>query len=271
MTYKDQFVAEIKVNGKILRLRDDTAYLPFGCEYTLYLKNLNSRRASVKVSIDGEDVLDGQSLVIDANSSTELQGFLKGNVARNSFRFIQKTKDIQDHRGDKIDDGMIRIEFAYEKEIDPIIKKTIIHEHHYYKYDNPFHWNYRGFYHDDNSQPITYGNSSSAVPQSINTNTVRSCFNHNVESNVVMDSLDNTPNDDEGITVKGSEIHQGFHTTYLGELEPSQVIVIRLKGKTDSKPIQQPLTVQSKLKCPTCGKHCKSSFKFCPNCATFLE
>ena len=112
MTYKDQFVVEVKCRGKILRVKDDAVHLPFGSEYSLYLKNLNSRRASVTISIDGQDVLDNQSLILEPNSSTELEGFLRGTTAKNRFKFINKTKEIQEHRGDKIDDGIIRVEFA---------------------------------------------------------------------------------------------------------------------------------------------------------------
>jgi hypothetical protein len=255
MTYKDQFVAEIKVNGKILRLKNDTAYLPFGSEYTLYLKNLNSRRASVKIHIDGQDVLDGSSLVLDANSSAELKGFLKGTVATNSFRFIQKTKDIQDHRGDKIDDGLIRIEFAYEKDLS------------YFLNNKPFDWNYGGYFTGTTAEcSCSYSPYSGSSPLKGH---MRSATYSNNKVEILNELTE--PQQDEGITVKGSEINQQFNETIVGDLEASQVIVIMLKGATEKKNIIKPLTIKSKLKCSTCGKHCRSSFKFCPNCATYLE
>jgi len=136
MTYQDYFVAEIKVNGKIMRVKDGAVYLPFGSEYSILLKNLNTKRAAVKVSIDGDDVLDNSSLILDANSETELQGFLRGNIAKNRFRFIHKTKQISEHRGDRADDGLVRIEFAFEKpKPEPPIVKTIDEVHHIYHYD----------------------------------------------------------------------------------------------------------------------------------------
>jgi len=107
MTYKNYFVVEVKSKGKILRVKNGVISLPFGSEYSIFLKNLNSRRASVKVHVDGQDILDCHSLILEPNSGTELEGFLNGTVARNKFKFIQKTKEIQDHRGDKIDDGII--------------------------------------------------------------------------------------------------------------------------------------------------------------------
>ena len=95
-------------------------------------------------------------------------------------------------------------------------------------------------------------------------------------SNVSMDSLGveslGQPLDDEGITVKGSECNQSFRYASIGELEQAEVIIIRLKGITGtSTPIQQPITVQTKLTCSTCGKVSTSAAKFCANCGTFLE
>lgn len=271
MTYKDQFVVEVKCKGKILRVRDDFVYLPFGSEYSLYFKNLSSKRASIKVSIDGTDVLDNHSLVLDANSSTELEGFLRGNQAKNRFRFIQKTKEIQDHRGDKIDDGFIRVEFAYEKEKS---EKYIIHEHHYH-YPK---WNYNDWFTGNSGDRYTYSSEetySSSMPLSGSVKgNVRSCFH---TSNVTYDSLgveeQNQPLADEGITVKGSEMQKDYRYTTLGELEEPQVIVLRLKGTTKKlqTPIVKPLAVSSMLVCSSCGKKCRSSFKYCPRCGTYLE
>ena len=280
MTYKDYFVVEVKVNGKIMRIRDGAVYLPFGSEYSILLKNLNTRKASVNVSVDGEDTLDNHSLILDSNTETELQGFLRGNVARNRFRFINKTKQIQDHRGDRADDGMIRIEFAYEKpKPDPWIKETIKEVHHYYNtpvkpqyYGSIADWSYT----TNDSTPIY--ESSGPVGQSVPENQAFSSSAKNisrtVESNVTMDSLGiaDVPLAEEGITVKGSECSQQFRYGFIGELEDSEAIVIQLKGITDTgNQVSQPVTVQTKLTCSTCGTKSKSLMKYCGNCGTFLE
>ena len=291
MTYKDQFVVEVKCRGKILRVQDDIVRLPFGSEYSLYLKNLNSRKASVKISIDGEDVLDYQSLILQPNSSTELEGFLRGTQATNKFKFINKTKEIQDHRGDRIDDGIIRVEFAYEK-AEPI-RKIILedhhhhdHHHHHHRFDH-YHWNYNDWFTGDSQ--VRYGSAVGSSGDNIKgqssftvENSARGMSGEPVahayfnQSNVTMDSLGaeslGQPLDDEGITVKGSECHQSFRYGTIGDLEQSEVITIRLKGITgNDTPIQQPVTVKSKLTCSTCGRVSKSSAKFCANCGTFLE
>lgn len=274
MTYADKFVAEVKQDGKILRVKDGAVFLPFGSEYSILLKNLNSKRASIKVSIDGEDVLDNNSLVLDSNASTELQGFLRGNVARNRFRFINKTKEISDHRGDRADDGLIRIEFAFEKPKEqPCITNTIKEVHHHYNppfeikhYGSKADWYYAG---NDSSE-------RGVGPQSVYTNSVGSTMRNKTRS-VTVDSLgveniSAIPNVDEGITVKGSEVNQQFRYTTLSDLEEATVMVITLKGITQTgQDISQPVTTQGKLTCSSCGTKSKSSFKFCPTCGTFLE
>ena len=271
MTHKDNFIVEVKQNGKILRVKDGAVYLPFGSEYSIYLKNLNSRRASVNISIDGQDVLDNSSLILDANSSTELQGFLRGNTAKNRFRFINKTKQISEHRGDRADDGLIRVEFAFEKPKEqPWITNTIKEVHHYHNtptqiYGTSAEWSYTN--NDSSAKDVKYGNAMK--------DTLRS---RSIDlSNVTCDSLgveniSQVPNADEGITVKGSEVNQQFRYASIGDLEESTVIVIALKGLTDSgKKVEETVTVEKKLECSSCGTKSKSSFKFCPNCGTFLE
>jgi len=285
MTYKDAFVVEVKCKGKILRMRDDFVSLPFGSEYSIYLKNLNSRKAAVNISIDGEDVLDYSSLILEPNSSTELKGFLRGIVARNGFKFIQKTKEIQDHRGDRVDDGIIRVEFAYEKAA-PIRKKTIITEEHHHHTDH-YHWNYDNWFSGDST--IKYGSGGvRGLADNVVTYTSSGGPIQTFHSNVSMDSLGvvsasigtgetvnmsySQPVSDEGITVKGSEVNQQFQYSSIGALDPSEVIIIRMKGHTPThEPLQTPITVQTKLTCSSCGRSYKSSFKYCSNCGTYLE
>jgi len=287
MTYKDQFVVEVKCNGKILRVKDDVVSLPFGCEYSIYLKNLDSRKAALNIHIDGQNVLDNSSLILEPNSSTDLKGFLSGSLVKNKFKFIQKTKEIQDHRGDKIDDGIIRVEFAFKKLAPEVIKKTIIHEHHHnhdcYYYPK-VHWNYNDWFDGDSTikyssdaDPLssyTYNNSGEVKGM-----TAENCSRGFASSNYMVqsDSLGieslGAPLDDEGITVKGSECNQSFRYGAIGELIESKVIIIRMKGFQGSSGVvvNKPITTKSRLTCSSCGKKSKSSFKYCPNCGTYLE
>ena len=254
--------------------------------------------------------MDYNSLILEPNSSTELEGFLSGTVARNRFKFIQKTKQIQDHRGDRVDDGLIRVEFAFEKPRPEVVKKTIIHDHHHhdhhhhhhdYYYPRPyprFHWNYNDWFTGDST--VKYGSSgtsSLSADQATFTNSggdvegsggeelmgtkaencVRGLGDQSVNVNMVqVDSLGveslGLPLDDEGITVKGFECHQSFRYGAIGELEQAKVITIQLRGISGSgTKVQQSVTVSTKLQCSTCGTKSKSSFKYCPTCGTALE
>jgi len=265
MMYHQKFVAVVKVDGKVLRERGDVVTLPFQSEYSLLLKNLESRPASVKVSIDGQDVLYGSSLIISPNEETELMGILHGSQVRNRFKFIKKTSKIQEHRGDKIDDGIIRVEFAYEKVMP---KQKSSSEHHYYHYYPPImlrgldeHWTsnnvtYTSNSNDNSSDPVPKG--SSVVCDSLGGELrATSAFHNHVGS---------IPQQDEGITVEGSRVNQNFRYSNIGELDDSEVIILRMKG-TDGPA----LTTKTKLTCKTCGTQSKSSAKFCPECGTSLE
>jgi len=287
MTYKDAFVVEVKCKGKILRMRDDFVYLPFGSEYSIYLKNLSAKKASVKIHIDGQDVLDYSSLILNPNTSTELEGFLRGITATNKFKFIKKTQEIQEHRGDKIDDGLIRVEFAYEK--DKPQRKVILEDHeyhHHHHHGHDYHWNYNNWFDGDSSIKYTaavggssgdgirgMAESSFTMNNSKGGPEVQNAFYSNVTSDSLGTESLGAPLDDEGITVKGQEINQQFRYGQIGDLDPAEVIVIRMKGVdgNSSATVQQPLTVQSKLTCSSCGRVSKSSFKYCPNCGTYLE
>ena len=110
--YSQNLTACIKVNGQILRESGDLVTLPFGSEYAIYLKNLNSVRVQVSVSVDGQDATEGTRLIIAPNSSLELERFIKSGKlnAGNKFRFIERTAGIEKHRGVGPDDGLVRVE-----------------------------------------------------------------------------------------------------------------------------------------------------------------
>ena len=257
--YSNNLVVAVKHNGKILREIGDCVFLPFGSEYSLLIKNLNTRKVSVNISIDGEDVLNKHSLLVDPNSKTELKGFLKGTSAKNRFKFIQKTKQISNYRGDRVDDGLIRVEFAFEKE-----KPEIVHHYHVYHNKDDWYWPYGPRYYKNNYLGRAWPNSS-----------VKCNFNSSNNITAVMESntsYGNNSFNDNGITVKGSEINQNFDYGNIDELELSHVMIIKLRGKKRNKTtkIKKPITVKTKLVCPTCGKKSNSNSKFCSNCGTFI-
>jgi len=242
MVYKERFVAVVKCNNKIMReFNKDIIKLPFDSEYSLLFKNLESRRVVVDVNIDGQDVLFGKQLVINPNSELELKRFVDNISEGNRFKFIKKTQQIVEHRGDRIDDGIIRISFAFE------LKKIMTNN------DN-ISYNYH---------PTYYGGSPGNVKLMSSVVGANYCSSINEQLNI---------NKDEGLTVQGSRSNQHFNNTYVGTVESSNVIILRLKGITNSDQyIKKPITVKTKLRCATCGKFNKFSSNFCSECGTNLE
>ena len=253
MMYKNNFVAVIKCNGKILRERNgEDVYLPFGAEYSILLKNKDARRAVVEIEVDGKNVLDGQKLIVNGNETQEIKGFMRNMSKTNRFRFIQKTREIQRHRGDRLDDGLVRVTYQFEKaQPEPI---------HIYYYDNSPKW---GSGSDWIGGSFTYSNSNDMIKSSTRSMSFGKAKSY----------CSSAPNVDEGVTVKGTMIDQEFTYGSMGELETAvYTIVLHLRGITKHKKVvKKPVTVRTKFKCETCGRKNKSSNKFCYNCGSYLD
>ena len=241
--YESKLAAAIKVNGKVLREFKDTVYIPFSSEYSILLKNLNTTRAVVNVFIDGEDMVPG-GIVLNAGQEVDLERSVKnGNLIEgNRFKFIERTGAVEQHRGVKLEDGLVRVEFQFEQQYRPIWNSTQISSGIY-----PQGGILRGF---DNAH---YGTTCSV-----------NSFSASATS-ATMDSLVN----DVGITVPGSKSDQKFSTTHVGALESvKHSMVFRLLG---GEAVKQAVTVKHKPKCVTCGKQNKALAKFCQECGTALE
>ena len=108
--YANKFIACVKADGKVLREKGDEVYLPFGSEYTLYFKNENNRKVQINIEIDGQDVLFGDTLLLDAGKSMDLKGFVRDIMGKDNraFKFITKTAAM---RGKFDTDHALRQEF----------------------------------------------------------------------------------------------------------------------------------------------------------------
>lgn len=283
--YSNKFVVCIKANGKVLRETKDLVHLPFGSEFSVLVKNLNSRRAKFTLHIDGTDVLDGTEIIVDANSEVEMKRFIRnGNMNEgNAFKFIERTAAIEDGpRGIKMDDGVVRVQFTFEQEA-PIVTTTY-HQNIYYPYGRDY-WD-RPYTLNQTYNSITTSNaigSNSAVPRSVKmksaiakgadasfeaTCTSATFTASDAGGGAVAQSL---PVNDVGITVPGSKVEQKFHTVYGFKPEAqSHVIILRLAGTVGEVEVVAPVTVKAKQKCVTCGHVNKANAKFCSDCGTSL-
>lgn len=257
MVYSNQLVAVVKCNGKIMREKKNDVFLPFGQEYSILIKNLNSRKALVNIWIDGESLFSlGSGLVVGPNSEIELERFYKTN---NRFKFIEKTEEISEYRGDRIDDGLIRVEYQFEREtIDiPIYKHWEWDWWSTPKDVEPYRVTWKDNVDDNTAKMIKLFNETTSVVSS---------------SYICNDNEQYSPTYDVGITVKGSKSEQSFTRGYIGDLESNKhVIVLNLKGFNDNKKkIETPITVSDKIRCETCGKVCNSKQNYCDRCGTAL-
>ena len=244
MMYESKLAAAIKVNGKVLREFKDTVHIPFGSEYTILLKNLNTTRAVVNVFIVGDNVVPG-GLVLDPGREIDLERSIKnGNLSEgNRFKFIERTGSVEKHRGIGIEDGLVRIEFQFEQPPRPIVWNTTQISGNIYPQG--------GILRSIND--VHYGTTCSATSATYDSYSVNS-------SSAVLN--------DVGITVPGSRSDQKFSTAYVGALESTKhSMVFKLLGGQAPKAI----TVNHKPKCVTCGKQNKATAKFCIECGTALE
>jgi hypothetical protein len=253
MAYHNKLVAAVKCNGKVLREFKDTVYIKFGSEYSLLLKNLSTQRALINVFIDGEDQCPS-GLVLNAGQEVDLERSIKNNnlTEGNRFKFVQMTNAIEQHRGTKLEDGIITITYQFEKPR-PVI------EHPWITASGSTY-----------NTGILRGTTAEWISPPIRTIfSSTSETSMNISAQTTMDSYVS----DVGITVPGSHSTQSFTTTTMGIMEAEKHnIVLKLLGETDdNKAIREPVTVKRKVKCQTCGKQNKQTAKFCQECGTALE
>ena len=294
--YGNKLAAAIKANGRVLKEFKDTVYVKFGSEYSVYMKNLNTTRALVNVFIDGTNITPG-GLVINAGQEVDLQrSIANGNLTEgNSLKFIERTGAVENHRGIKLEDGIVRIEYQFEMPRPVVNISDVWWKDKITGGYNPSQdlWNGPRY-----ATTNTVG-TAGAMSRSINVNgMLRSADyssgetmkaqatsaateyfatnNIKVQSAVhdgmaTMDSY--FPKNESGITVPGSKSAQKFQTVYVGALDPqTHSIVLKILGETpDNEPVRKPVTTKHKPKCVTCGKQNKATAKFCTECGTALE
>jgi hypothetical protein len=235
MMHRNNLVVAVKCNGNVLREHGEKVYLPFGSEYSILIKNLNARKALVDVDIDGREAIKG--LIVHPSSETELERFFDSDMNKGyKFKFIERTKDVENFRGVRIEDGIIRVSFRYEKEIDYFVQpyRTFIPSRY-----NEYYGNFSG------SSDNAYAVSNSIRP-----------FNSN----------------ENGITVEGNNSNQQFSYGSIADLEEIEtVITLQLFGQTrENQVIHRPVFTKDKLKCNYCGRRWKSNVQFCGNCGARL-
>ena len=281
MMYNKKLAVAVKVNGKILREFKDTVYLPFGAEYQILIKNLNSVKVLVNMDIDSTNMLDDGLVIYPGEETTIERSIVNGNLNKgNKFKFIERTGEIEEYRGIKLEDGIIKLAYQFEK---AYRYPTPLPYHTYHYYHNPY---YNPWWLDNNFSG-TSGSTSKWASKSegeSNSNLTRSMSGVGTSqmaagstgvwgSSSSAVSAQNSVANDAGITVPGSKSNQKFTTTFSFPLENEKhIMIIKLLGQTyDNEPVVKPVTVKQKIRCETCGLKNKATANFCSRCATSLK
>ena len=278
--YHNKLVVGIYAGSKKLAEDGQNVFVPFGTEYEIHLKNVSPRRMAVQVDIDGKDVMEGKQLLLEPNKLVKLKRFYEGSAKEGSaFKFIQMTDKIAGHRGERIDDSMIRISYWMEKE-----KR----ERYYtvFKYVDPFPFWWGGGVWIGERRSIQWGAGPNNVQQSLtNGNNFDSgsssaffCSARNAaptagaQAKLQHEIIPMEVEPDKGITVPGSDVKQEFTDAYIGELEATgSVMILHLVGQVGEEKVERPVLESTVLVCETCGFKSNPQAKFCPECGTKLK
>ena len=266
--YNSKLVVAVKHNGNVLRENGETIKMPYGAEYSLYIKNLNTEKALVTISIDGNDICNG-GLVVYANKSIDIERFIKNNDSGNRFKFIERTADVEAGRGIGVEDGLIRVEFQFERPPQPSIQRGS----HYIGYRT----NYPPDVWTNGIDPTTKYYQTIAGTTGTNKGGILRGTSFNVNSTDTIattqsiDQFSAEPTNDAGITVEGSISDQKFQTVADFPLEDKKhVMILKLVGVHNDKPVEMVTPARQKPKCVTCKRVNKATASFCSACGTSL-
>lgn len=261
----------IKANGKVLREFEDTTYIPFGSEYSILLKNLDPvRKVKVTVHIDGQDALDGTSMIIDPKSELDLKRFIKnGNLSEgNAFKFIEKTKKIEQFRGNRAEDGLITVKYEFQRL--PIITVTRWNSYPYGQ------WNYNDNTWYESNATMSFGETEprrhkGILPKGVMRGVTSSCsVTDSAQTNYLSGQVaQNTA----GITAPGSVTQQQFRVAeqFYGDGN-ILTMTVQLKGGTpEGKKVTKEVAVKKLVRCSMCGTNVRQTAKFCHECGASVQ
>lgn len=284
--YQKKFAVALKsANGRVLREFDkDKVYVPFGSEYSVFLKNMHNRRAVAQISIDGVDVGGGMTFVVPAYGQLEVERFVKnGNLHEgNRFKFIEQTAAVANHRGVDVEDGLVRVTFQLEKE-QPRLK---LYRDYYYNdiWGGAVDHTYRsrsgglkGSSIGDNTRSFTSNTIGSTHDSFSVSNASADASVYNVSQDGLLGDMEigsvTTTANEVGVTAPGSVSGQEFTLADNFPLEAEKIVfVLQILGETeDNRHVREPVTVKAKPRCSQCGTFNRYNAKFCSECGAGLQ
>ena len=279
MMYHNKLVATIRCRGKQLRELGESVQIPFGSEYSIQLKNLDpTRRAVVEIEIDGKDTLDDGRLVINAGETVDVERFIVDGALDKGprFKFVEMTDGIAASRGVKGEDGLVNITFRFEEPVRYggfTLKTDWYHWPSYGPtYGDPICKSPSSLYSSvvDGSMKIGGSvGSSLGSASNLNRSVDGVSLQAEVEQEVYCSAACIPQENEEGITVMGSESKQKFESTTVRDhdLGETHQIIFKLIGGE----VKKPRYVRTKITCGDCKTSNKSSNLFCGTCGSNLK
>jgi hypothetical protein len=234
MMYNKSLVAAIKVGNKVLKEFDEKVYLPFGSEYEIYLKNLHaSRRVRVEVEIDGSS--GSKALVLNPKEEFTLDRFL---TSANKLKFVERTENIEKHRGVRPCDGLVVLTYCFEEEQPQWALMTATCDS-FSPWVKPL-----------NYPPGVRGGTKGLTAQA---------------------SYSSVQVNNTGITVPGGKSDQSFKdTSFRASSETATIVFQLLSMSSQEVTVVEPVLTKTKITCSTCGHKETAGAKFCSECGTSL-
>jgi hypothetical protein len=268
--YQNRFVVAVRVNNSVVAEQEPGKVLvPFGTEYSIFLKNLNNRRALAQVTIDGADVSGGQRFIVPANGYIDVTRFItNGNLNQgNSFKFLKHTSGTKEHRGVRSDDGLIRVEFWLEQ-VPQYAFNTV------YPVQPQYDWISKGVKLGEPLTGYSSGPDFGLLYNSVGTASSKSEM-RSMEATAALSAncvgFAAAAAAEPGFTAPGSVNNQQFATgAWFATETQSEVIVLQLVGEVAQAPVQKVVPARSAPKCSSCGRRNRASSKFCSECGTSL-
>jgi len=251
--YKNKIVAILKHKNIPLEETKEEIFIPFNTIYNIYLKNLSDKIAYISIYINGRNVGCGKKVKLLPKQNITIDKF---DDTKNSFMFVERTRELQRVRENQEEDSIVRIEVEFEKKtsilqdrllgdrIEDIRKEKDSLGDIYKDYSK------RGrFYENDKIDP-----------------------KYQLDKQVFGDDIvSSTRSLNEGITVPGKVLPSDSDTKKFIRDSSSfnrETFTILLKLVELDKPIQ--IKQKKKKKCSTCQKKYKSTYFYCPFDGTFL-
>lgn len=252
--YLNSFVVCVIANGKIQKeSTTGTCSIPFGSEYTIRLRNKNSRRAVCVLSIDGKNVSE-DGFVIEAKSFIDIE-----RPADSSARFKLVELDSEEAHDQGLNahqarphHGLIQANFSLEKEYEPV---KVVHVPYPVPYP-PISWEiqYGGPLNDNIRGPlkshVLRGNpmTRSSSVNNVTTGTTNSAYNLSGDLSFTKTSV----NTSAGVTVEGSQSNQRFREVHFESDGVWTLISLRLLGYSNAGQCLH-INWDSMNKTKTCG------------------